>query len=119
SFAASESPYSASKVACESLVYSYARCYDLSYLVFRLSNVYGRYDNDLSRMSRVVPLFIEKISRDEIVTIFGAEKILDFTHVDDCVSGLFRGIELLMGGRIRNETLNLSSGSGHTLLQVA
>ena len=32
------------------------------YLVFRFSNVYGRYDNDLHRMARVLPLFIHRIS---------------------------------------------------------
>ncbi|HLL31929.1 MAG TPA: NAD(P)-dependent oxidoreductase, partial [Allosphingosinicella sp.] len=38
-FAFTESPYSASKIAGEALVYSYARCYDVPYLVFRFSNV--------------------------------------------------------------------------------
>jgi UDP-glucose 4-epimerase len=46
-FAFTESTYSASKIAGEALIYSYARCYALPYLVFRFSNVYGRYDNDL------------------------------------------------------------------------
>ena len=41
-------PYSASKIAGEAFVYSYARCYGLRYLVFRFSNVYGRFDNDLA-----------------------------------------------------------------------
>ena len=59
-FAYTESTYSASKIAGEALIYSYARCYGLRYLVFRFSNVYGRYDNDLTRMVRVIPLFIHK-----------------------------------------------------------
>ena len=49
-FAFTESPYSASKIASEALIYAYARCYGLKYLVFRFSNVYGRYDNDMQRM---------------------------------------------------------------------
>src|SRR5262249_51525813 len=57
-FAYTESTSSASKIAGEALIYSYARCYGLRYLVFRFSNVYGRYDNDLARMVRVIPLFI-------------------------------------------------------------
>src|SRR5882762_1779904 len=64
-FAYTESPYSASKITSEAFIYSYARCYGLDYLVFRFSNVYGRYDNDLHRMSRVLPLFIHRMSRDE------------------------------------------------------
>ena len=54
-FAFTESPYSASKISGEALVYSYAQCYRLPYIVFRFSNVYGRYDNDLERMERVIP----------------------------------------------------------------
>ena len=60
-FAYTESPYSASKIASEALIYSYARCYGLKYIVFRFSNVYGRYDNDIERMERVIPLFIRRI----------------------------------------------------------
>ena len=76
-FAYTESPYSASKIAGEAFIYSYARCYGLPYLVFRFSNVYGRYDNDLHRMSRVLPLFIHRLSRGEPITVYGgAEKTL-------------------------------------------
>src|ERR671937_1797727 len=83
-FAFTESPYSASKIAAEAFIYSYARCYALPYLVFRFSNVYGRYDNDLHRMVRVLPLFIHSMLRDEPITVFGGnEKTLDFTYVDD------------------------------------
>jgi len=84
-FSYTESPYSASKIAGEALVYAYARCYGLSYLVFRFSNVYGRYDNDLERMERVIPLFIRNISRGDPVTVYGREKVLDFTYIDDCI----------------------------------
>ena len=62
-FAYTESPYSASKITSEAFIYSYARCYGLKYLVFRFSNVYGRYDTDLRRMERVLPMFIHQMSR--------------------------------------------------------
>ena len=42
----------------------------------RFSNVYGRYDNDLERMERVIPLFIRKINRDEPIIVYGEEKCL-------------------------------------------
>src|SRR4249920_1364824 len=72
-FAFTESPYSASKIASEAFIYSYARCYDLKYLVFRFSNVYGRYDSDLWRMERVLPLWMHQLSRRESITIFGGD----------------------------------------------
>jgi UDP-glucose 4-epimerase len=118
-FAFTESTYSASKISCEAMIYSYARCYGLKYLVFRFSNVYGRFDNDLARMVRVIPLFIHKLRRDEPVTVFGAEKTLDFTYVDDCVDGIARGIEALAEGRVVNETINLAYGEGNTLVRAA
>ena len=67
-----------------------------AYLVFRFSNVYGRYDNDLHRMVRVIPLFIHAMLRGEPITVYGGrDKTLDFTYVDDCVDGIVRGIEAL------------------------
>ena len=118
-FSFTESPYSASKVAGEALVYAYARCYGLRYLVFRFSNVYGRYDNDIERMERVIPLFIRAIGRREPITVYGKEKMLDFTYVDDCVDGIVAGIERLLAGRVVNETINLAYGQGNSLARMA
>jgi nucleoside-diphosphate-sugar epimerase len=118
-FAYTESPYSASKISGEALIYSYAQCYGLRYLIFRFSNVYGRYDNDLERMERVIPLFINKISRGEQITVYGKHKVLDFTYVDDCVAGVERGIERLRSGELSNHTINLAFGRGHSLVTMA
>jgi UDP-glucose 4-epimerase len=118
-FAYTESPYSASKIAGESLVYSYARCYGLPYIVFRFSNVYGRYDNDIERMERVIPLFIRELRAGRAVTVYGREKKLDFTHVDDCVAGIVAGIDALAQRRITAATINLAYGAGSTLVEMA
>ena len=119
-FAYTESTYSASKISGEAFVYSYARCYGLPYLVFRFSNVYGRFDNDLHRMVRVLPLFTHAISRGEPITVYGGrEKTLDFTYVDDCVNGIVRGVEALVEGRVVNQTINLAYGQGNTLVHAA
>jgi UDP-glucose 4-epimerase len=119
-FAYTESPYSASKITSEAFIYSYARCYGLDYLVFRFSNVYGRFDNDLHRMPRVLPLWIHQINRGEPITVYGGdEKVLDFTYVDDCIDGIARGVEALADGRVANETINLAYGQGNTLVRAA
>lgn len=118
-FAYTESPYSASKMAGEALIYSYAQCYGLRYIVFRFSNVYGRYDNDIERMERVIPLFIRKISHSEPITVFGDKKTLDFTYVDDCVDGIYKGIDYLAHRSGENVTINLAYGEGHTLVEMA
>jgi UDP-glucose 4-epimerase len=119
-FAYTESPYSASKITSEAFIYSYARCYGLDYLVFRFSNVYGRFDNDLWRMERVLPLFMHQLSRNEGITIFGGdEKVLDFTFIDDCVDGIARGVYALAEKRVQNQTVNLAFGQGNTLVRAA
>jgi UDP-glucose 4-epimerase len=118
-FAYTESPYSASKISGEALIYSYAQCYGLRYLVFRFSNVYGRYDVDIDRMERVIPLFIRKIARGEPIVVYGEDKVLDFTYIDDCVSGVLRGAELLAAGQTINQTINLAYGQGNSLVTLA
>ncbi len=117
-FVVAESPYSASKLAGEALVYSYGQCYDLPFLVFRFSNVYGRFDNDLARMERVIPLFYDKIAKDQPITVFGRDKVLDFTYVDDCITGIVAGIDALANRNVTKETINLACGQGSTLVDV-
>jgi nucleoside-diphosphate-sugar epimerase len=119
-FAYTESPYSASKITSEAFIYSYAKCYGLRYLVFRFSNVYGRYDSDLWRMDRVLPLWMHALSRGEPITIFGGEeKLLDFTYIDDCVDGIARGVYRLQDGSVSNQTVNLAYGQGNSLVRAA
>ena len=113
-----KSPYSASKIAGEALARSYSFCYGIPTLIYRFSNVYGRFDNDLGRMERVTPLFTREIAAGREVTIFGREKVLDFTYVDDCVSAVAAGIHLLYRGEILNETINVATGRGSSLVDL-
>ena len=113
-----KSPYSASKIAGEALVRSYSACYGIPSLVFRFSNVYGRYDNDLERMERVMPLFLREIAAGREVTVFGPEKVLDFTYVDDTVNAIRRGIDLLYRGELRDQTINVAAGRGSSLVEL-
>jgi UDP-glucuronate 4-epimerase len=114
-FVVAESPYSASKIGGEALIYSYAKCYSLPVLIFRFSNVYGRFDSDAERMERVIPLFLKEIAEGRPITVFGRNKMLDFTYVDDCVRGVTAGIEAVVDGKVRNDTVNLAFGQGNTL----
>jgi len=117
-FVVAESPYSASKIAGEAFVYSYAECYDLPYLVFRFSNVYGRYDCDIERLERVIPLFIKRIAEGAPIVVYGREKVLDFTYVDDCTAGVLRAIDALVERRVNQQTINLAFGQGATLVDL-
>ena len=87
-FAFTESPYSASQDRRRGAgVFLRPLLRSALSLCFRFSNVYGRYDNDIERMERVIPLFIrsdaQQASRSPCLR--QGDKTLDFTYVDDCV----------------------------------
>lgn len=108
-----ESPYTASKVGGEALVEAYRRCYDMDHIIFRFSNVYGMYDDSV----RVVPLFIRLAGKNEAMMVFGKEKCLDFTYIDDCVDGIIKALENFETAK--NDTYNLAFGEGTTILHLA
>lgn len=108
-----ESPYTASKVGGEALVESYTRCYGIDHVIIRFSNVYGMYDDSV----RVVPLFIRKCRANEPITVFGKDKCLDFTYIDDAVSGVILMLEKFETAK--NQTINLAYGEGTTLVHLA
>lgn len=108
-----ESPYTASKVGGEALVEAYHRCYGIDHITFRFSNVYGMYDDSV----RVVPLFIRLAGKNETITVFGKDKCLDFTYIDDCVNGIIKALENFETAK--NSTYNLAFGEGTTILHLA
>lgn len=108
-----ESPYTASKIGGEALVKSYGKCYDMHTSILRFSNVYGKYDVS----DRVVPLFIAQAQAGEDLTVYGEDKILDFTYLDDCVNGVRRVVENFQ--KISGTTFNIASGEGSSLVELA
>jgi UDP-glucose 4-epimerase len=114
------SPYAAAKIADEALIRSFARCFDLPFVIIRFSNVYGRYD-DLERNGRFVPLLCDRVPRREPITIFGPDKTFDFTYIDDAVDGVVRTIDRLVRTpkTVSGNAINLGTGAGTTLLEAA
>jgi len=66
-------------------------------------------------MERVIPLFMRRLADGEPIVVFGKNKMLDFTYVDDCVAGVISGIEAVVNGKVKNDTINLAYGQGNTL----
>jgi UDP-glucose 4-epimerase len=108
-----ESPYTASKIGGEALVKSYDVCYGMDTTIVRFSNVYGRYDAS----DRVIPLFMAQASRGEDLTVYGDDKVLDFTYIDDCVDGVVSVIEQF--NKTSGTTFNIASGRGTSLVELA
>src|SRR3989339_792253 len=108
-----ESPYTASKIAGEALVESYRRCYGMETVIVRFSNVYGMYDDS----ERVVPLFIRQTKKNEPLVVFGKDKSLDFTYIDDAVDGLL--LILKNFAKANGQTINLAFGEAHPIMELA
>lgn len=108
-----ESPYAASKISDETLIYSFSKCYGIDYIVFRFSNVYGMYD----KSNRFIPLILRKMRKNRSLNIYGRDKLLDFTYIDDCVEGIVKGIKKF--SQAKNNTLNIATGKGERLTEIA
>ncbi len=108
-----ESPYTASKIGGEALIHAYNQCYDINSIIIRLSNVYGMYD----KSDRAIPLFIKLTKENKDLIVYGKGKILDFTYIDDAISGFLKCIEKF--DEVQNNIFNIASGEGTPLIELA
>jgi nucleoside-diphosphate-sugar epimerase len=83
------SPYAASKVAAESLCYTYHHLFGIDVTVFRFFTVYG----PAGRPDLSIFRFIKWIAESEPVILYGdGNQTRDFTHVDDIARGVVAGL---------------------------
>jgi UDP-glucose 4-epimerase len=108
-----ESPYSASKLAGEALTHAYSKVYGMEFIIARFSNVYGMYDDS----DRVIPLWIRQTLNGDDLIVYGQDKVLDFTYIDDAIDGIVRVIDRF--DQVRGNTFNLAYGKGISLVSVA
>ena len=108
-----ESSYTATKIAGEAMIHAYNQCYGINFIICRFSNVFGRYDYS----DRVIPLFISKTLKNEDIHIFGRDKILDFTYIEDVVDGILKAIDRFESAK--NEIYNIATQRGYSIEQVA
>jgi len=87
------SPYAASKIAGEAYCCAFANCFGVDAIALRFFNIYGlRSEN--SPYSGVISKFIQKIIKDEALTIDGdGEQTRDFIHVGDVVKAIVLGLQ--------------------------
>ena len=108
-----ESPYSASKVTGEALIHAYSKVYGIDFVIVRFSNVYGMYDDS----DRVIPLWLRQCLNNEDIIVYGKEKVLDFTYIDDAVTAVTRIVDRF--NQVKGNTFNIASGKGVNLLSIA
>lgn len=112
------SPYAASKLAGETALSVWARCYGLETVSLRYFNVFGPRQPADSAYAAVVPVFAKKLLLGEAPVIFGdGSASRDFTCVDDAVLGtLLAGSSSNVG---KGEVINLGTGRSTTVRELA
>jgi nucleoside-diphosphate-sugar epimerase len=105
--------YGALKFSGEKIVHAYNQVFDLPYTIIRPSALYG--ERCVSR--RVGQIFIENAVDGIEISINGdGSDRLDFTYIDDFVSGVICSLE---SENAKNETFNITYGESRTIAQMA
>ncbi len=79
------SAYAASKYSVETYLKLYSQSYGLKYIALRYGNVYGPRQDPLGEAG-VIAIFVGKMSKGEVPTIFGdGEQLRDYVYVGDIV----------------------------------
>lgn len=108
-----ESPYTATKIGGEALVHAYHQCYGIHFVITRFSNVYGMYDAS----DRVIPLFIRLTLDNQDLIVYGDDKCLDFSYIDDTIAGVIQCIEKFP--EVKDNIFNISSGRSVSIVDIA
>ena len=101
------------KFCAEQIVKAYQQAFGLDYTIIRPSALYG--ERCVSR--RVGQIFIEEALKGNPINITGdGSSKLDFTYIDDLVSGIINVIENEIS---RNQTFNITYGEARSIGQMA
>src|SRR5437899_7565013 len=117
-----KSVYGLTKLCAERSCLSYSKSSGLdpsvNHVIMRFSNVYGS-ERDLPE--RVVPKFMNKALRGEDLALYGGEQILDFTFIDDTVSGIMKAYSasLKSDAGIFGEAFHFVTGRGVSVSELA
>ncbi len=104
--------YGSHKLAAEKLIHDYSQKYGFQPTILRLFNVYG----DLEKEQGVISLFVRKAIAGQPVQIRGGNQLRDFVFLKDVVNAFANAVYTSKG---ENETINIGSGTGVSINQVA
>jgi len=114
--------YGMTKLCAERTCVSYSATSGLgqsvNQITFRFSNVYGS-TRDLP--SRVIPKFMMKALRGEDITMYGGDQVLDFTFIDDTISGILKAYTKSLDGHreLLGEDFHFVTGRGVSVADLA
>ena len=99
------SPYAMTKIACEELLYTYHKLYNINVLALRFFTVYGR----RQRPDLAIHKFTKLIFEENPIPVFGdGSTKRDYTYIDDIIKGIISAINYI--GENYYEIINLGGG---------
>ncbi len=88
-----------------------------NYIIFRFANVYGYGSGLGAQWGGVIGKFIKSGFDNSELSVFGnGEQRIDFIHIDDVVQII---LEVLKNNNITNEVINVGSGNGYRVKDIA
>lgn len=122
-------PYGWSKLLTEQILQSYRITHNLQWTAFRYFNVAGAFDGvgtDYPYVSHIIPNLLQSMRGKEPITIAGDDYdtpdgtcIRDYVHVVDIARAHLIAAEKMFEGVEINQPINLSSGHGYSVMEVA
>lgn len=84
-----KSPYAVTKLDGEYYCKIYMENYELPTVITRFFNVFGEKQDPMSKYAAVIPIFLDKIKKNEQISIYGdGEQTRDFIYVKDVINAL-------------------------------
>lgn len=112
-----ETPYAASKVAQDMLVFSYGRTYGLPWTTIRPFNMYGPNSHWQGYRGELIPKMIVRAMNNEPLVIFGeGNQTRDFLYVEDAAKALLSVVE---NQSCLNRSINFCTGRETSIRRIA
>ena len=110
------SPYGESKLKMEQLIQSFSKKHNLNSIILRIFNVYGK--GQSSEYAGVITKFLEKISKNESLEIFGdGLQTRDFVSIYDVGNAINLSISNME--EKRGNVYNIASGESISIIDLA
>lgn len=108
------SPYGIGKITIEHFLRYFKATKNLDYVVYRLGNPYGPYQNIFAKQG-IIPIFMRKILANEPITVYGDGSMQrDYIYIDDV-------IRMIVGSYEKDNKFseyNIGSSKGTSILDI-